>query len=705
MLKRANTRDDFRAINGYSWDYVMVFQVYKADRKLSQAQEDPKNSIKGVVSRLADAGLETKLYYSVQNDEVYCKIRANLKRLMKEADRVEYIALLEPNAIANALREGNMNGPEENRWSPKEVPHIPDETTIEPYEYIYAPFEYKDATKRALFKKHANGLVFRGVDRMKLIAGILKARPEDGGAFLDVYRLMKSECLLAFFPLHDFVELRELEEKWIRFVQAPWRQNVDLVKDYFGEKIGLYFLWLGHYTTCLIYASAAGIIAWLFIAGQNGNPDSVLLPYFAAFMALWATIFVETWKRKEKRNAMRWGMVGYENNEQERPEFDGEWVPHPVNGSRRLYFPPRDYAQRVSASTTVVSVLICAVIAIVAGIMVFKIIESTNSRFLIGKTNTASTIASLLNAVQIQLMNYIYGTVSVWLNEYENHRTDTAFEDALIGKTFVFQFVNSFVSLFYIAFVKQYLGSLDPCLVSCMLELQNALSAIFLTRLATGNILKILLPKVDSYFRSSSETAGIGVDKNIELSEVEKMFMLTPYHVTLDTFADYAEMVIQFGYATMFVVSFPLATVMALVNNYMMMRVEAWKLCQLCRRPEPRSCEDIGTWTAILEIISTTAVMVNAGIIVFTGSITQQYTWAVRVWIFIAIVTIISSVKLVLAVAIPDVEEEVDTQLLRQEFIVGKIFDNIGDVDKKVAKRSVELKTNYTIRITDDDPL
>lgn len=30
--------------------------------------------------------------------------------------------------------------------------------------------------------------------------------------------------------------------------------------------------------------------------------------------------------------------------------------------------------------------------------------------------------------------------------------------------------------------------------------------------------------------------------------------------------------------------------------NSLELRVDAWKLCQQSRRPEPRSAEDIGTW-------------------------------------------------------------------------------------------------------------
>jgi hypothetical protein len=62
-----------------------------------------------------------------------------------------------------------------------------------------------------------------------------------------------------------------------------------------------------------------------------------------------------------------------------------------------------------------------------------------------------------------QVLNAIYGSVAIALNDYENHRTDTQYEDALIAKTFIFQYVNSFASLFYISFVKPYMQVRCDC--------------------------------------------------------------------------------------------------------------------------------------------------------------------------------------------------------------------------------------------------
>ncbi|CAM9511241.1 unnamed protein product [Hapterophycus canaliculatus] len=104
----------------------------------------------------------------------------------------------------------------------------------------------------------------------------------------------------------------------------------------------------------------------------------------------------------------------------------------------------------------------------------------------------ANIIPPLVNAVQIQVMNAFYGTVAIKLTNMENHRTDTEYEDNLIAKTFMFQFVNSYTSLVYIAFIKELVG--DPCLGSCMSELSTNLGTVFLARLAVGNLAEVVLP-------------------------------------------------------------------------------------------------------------------------------------------------------------------------------------------------------------------
>lgn len=688
MEIRKLVKDPFRNENGYSWDYVIIFQVH--DKSFKPSKFHKEFNMKSIITRLADAGLQTKMFYSVQNDEVYCKIRAPLKRLLIEADRINYKLQLEPAQLANKLREGSSN------WKPVEVPATSLETSIDPYDYIYCDYDTKN--DNLLFRKWPNNSVLRGVDRLKLIATIVAAKQGNGGCFLDVHKLIKWKCIMTFFPLHDLVELRELEEKWLRLCQPPWLQHVDVVKDYFGEKIGLSFLWLGHYTTWLLSAAILGFFAWINVAAEDNKPSAVIIPYFAAFIAIWSTLFLEFWKRKENITSMRWGTVGFESEEQDRPEFKGIQGISPVTGNSMHYFPSDQFAFRVTVSVTIISTLILIVIGIVIGIFVLRIFMSQSRQFTVSGINLASIIAAIINAVQIQVLNFLYGSIAIFLTSYENHRTDTAYEDALIAKTFIFQFVNSFASLFYVAFVKPFIPLLDPCVDNCMVELQTSLGTIFLTRLATSSLLKVLIPYILQKQKAKSEVKGLSDEEIDDLTEVEKAYTQAEYHVLLGTFADYAEMVIQFGYATMFIAAYPLATGMAFINNYVMLRINAWKLCQLCRRPEPRTVEDIGTWYLILEVISISAVLVNSGLIAFTGTFLINYTWPGRVWIFICMSAGILVTKYIVAVYVPDVPLEVEIQLKRQEFYLDKIVRNIADEDDSALTEGIKADINYTIR-------
>lgn len=187
-----------------------------------------------------------------------------------------------------------------------------------------------------------------------------------GGGYSDVPTLLKDKCLKDFIVLHDNVQLRQLESKWLTILEYPWHQKCTAVRDYFGEKIALYFLWLGFYTSWLFPAAFVGFFGWVNVAvnskfcctthdfqspaylgepyplafrfftysfllsfdiialfkknlpcmlhtyifssihcptvhysfptppNSDNDPSAQMMPYYAAFMALWATMFTGT---------------------------------------------------------------------------------------------------------------------------------------------------------------------------------------------------------------------------------------------------------------------------------------------------------------------------------------------------------------------------------------------------------------------------
>jgi hypothetical protein len=62
LKKRSLLNDNFRALNGYSWDYVLVFKVFEKDERLSAVQK--QWTFKKVLSALADGGIESKVFYN-----------------------------------------------------------------------------------------------------------------------------------------------------------------------------------------------------------------------------------------------------------------------------------------------------------------------------------------------------------------------------------------------------------------------------------------------------------------------------------------------------------------------------------------------------------------------------------------------------------------------------------------------------------------
>lgn len=103
-----------------------------------------------------------------------------------------------------------------------------------------------------------------------------------------------------------------------------------------------------------------------------------------------------------------------------------------------------------------------------------------------------------------------------------------------------------------------------------------------------------------------------------------------------DLMTDYTMLMLQLGFILCFSVIFPLAPLIALLTNIFMIRIDAYKLCALRRRPIAQKASGIGVWENVLQVMGVIGVICTCGIIALTSDqLSQQFTENTEVIILI----------------------------------------------------------------------
>ncbi|XP_014886062.1 anoctamin-2b isoform X2 [Poecilia latipinna] len=512
----------------------------------------------------------------------------------------------------------------------------------------------------------------------------------------------------AAFPLHDgdFKVTGHLEERndrqvlfeeWARYSAFYKYQPIDLVRKYFGEKIGLYFAWLGVYTQLLIPASIVGIIVFGYgVATVDTNIPSLemcderlnftMCPlcdgacdywhlstacgtarashlfdnpatvFFAIFMSLWAVLFLEHWKRRQISLSFSWDLTGIEEDEEHpRPKYETillekrqrkqqqkkkkkkkkneqiETVAEKLTWKDRL----PGYFMNISSILFMFGLTFSAVFGVIiyritiSALMAMSPDPETKSNVRV----TVTATAVIINLVVILILDEIYGTVALWLTELEIPKTETNFEERLILKAFLLKFMNAYAPIFYVAFFKgRFAGRpgsyvyvfndyrMEECAPGgCLIELCVQLSIIMLGKqLIQNNIFEIGIPKLKKLIRTLKEKEPTQKEKDGERPprQWNLDYALVPFEGLTP---EYMEMIIQFGFVSLFVASFPLAPLFALLNNVIEIRLDARKFVTELRRPVAARAKDIGIWYNILSGMGKLSVIINAFVIAFTS--------------------------------------------------------------------------------------
>ncbi|OQR76459.1 anoctamin-8-like, partial [Tropilaelaps mercedesae] len=122
-----------------------------------------------------------------------------------------------------------------------------------------------------------------------------------------IQRLRKERIIDQIYPLHEAEPLRELKSTWVNRFFSP--QPLDDIAAYFGVKIAMYFGWLGHYTVALAFPALVGLCIWIFCYGKDQRREDLCFILFALLNIIWATLFLESWKRRSSELAHHWGSL------------------------------------------------------------------------------------------------------------------------------------------------------------------------------------------------------------------------------------------------------------------------------------------------------------------------------------------------------------------------------------------------------------
>nr|CAD7408411.1 unnamed protein product [Timema cristinae] len=102
---------------------------------------------------------------------------------------------------------------------------------------------------------------------------------------------------------------------------------------------------------------------------------------------------------------------------------------------------------------------------------------------------------------------------------------------------------------------------------------------------------------------------------------------MTSHSTRWSLFYEIQEMVIQYGFVTLFVAAFPIAPLLALINNIFEIRIDANKFLTGMRRPLARNQCCLGAWDYVIQFITYLSVLTNACVIGFTSDFVPRLVY------------------------------------------------------------------------------
>ncbi|KXN83968.1 hypothetical protein AN958_00612 [Leucoagaricus sp. SymC.cos] len=474
-------------------------------------------------------------------------------------------------------------------------------------------------------------------DRIRLVHAYICSSPSDGGLGISPGST-EWDLVESISPLHD----RHFNKIWVRSWKPRQMKSAEQgrIRDQFGDSVGLYFAFLGSYTQFLLFPAVLGLFSYFFLAPYS--------PTYSILLSIWSIAFVEWWRVRERILSLRFGTRGSFRVEKRRVTYkQGQtWW------GREL---------RILASLPVILLFVGVLVAVLTFIFVA---EAFVTHLYNGPGKQIITFSpTILFVALVPRVLELHQILATRLTSWENHSHQSSHNASLTLKTFTLNAIVAYMSLALSAFVYVPFGEGVMCFVQQWLfvgsarfkysgaslwemDMNNARQKLNPARLkdqmfaytVTNQIvdtftevgLPFIMRSVTSFWNGKNtpkqgspgaepkkrvvfedEKEKGGMEERKYLDKVREEMMLPEYNL----FADYSEMVIQFGYVVLWSTIWPLAGVMAFINNIFELQSDAFKMTVHHRRPIPTRTDTIGPWLDALSFLTWLGALTNSALV------------------------------------------------------------------------------------------
>ena len=430
------------------------------------------------------------------------------------------------------------------------------------------------------------------------------------------HTLTNNGIIIDSFPLHVSNFPEKIIKKTLFSFNVPYR----LIRSYFNDQVAFYFAWTYHYTKFLF---VPGIFSILLFALMRLFPNhkQTFLTLYAITICLWTQFFSVFWNRKTSELKIEWDNYGDAyDRENTRKEFKGVYKKSPITEKYEKFYSMKSRLMQYFISFCVsMSILFMAFATNVLFLNLKGDIDEKSYNYLYYPSlrklsrkgevfeigSTANTLIGVIQVICLTGLNMLNRKLAIQTTNNENHKVKSTYENSLILKRFVFEFLNSFFSLYYLAFVAQDLKG-TRSMISGILYFNE------IKRVAAQTIVPNLMKTIASknlyqILNSQSDPERLISGKTLPLKEVIKQYKDSTYN----TFDDYLELMLEFCYLTLFAECIPIAGILLIIVNTIEIRSDLLKLGTIVRRPEYFRKRNIGSWHIIINVVGIMSIFTN----------------------------------------------------------------------------------------------